>query len=185
MNDDEILDLFALRSESAIIRTREKYGRYCTKIIYSILGNREETEECENDVYLKLWKTVPPYRPDSLISFLTEISRNSAISVYRKKKAARRGGGQIDSALSELAECVDMNSDVEKENERKLLSEAVNEFLSVLPKEKRIVFVQRYWYMLSLKEIADFLGVGESKIKVMLHRTRKELKSYLKEKELY
>ena len=185
MNDEEILDLFSLRSENAISETRRKYGSFCSRIIYNILENREETEECENDVYMKLWRSMPPYRPLSLSAFIAEISRNTAISRYRKKKAVRRGAGQTDCALSELAECVDMNSDVEKENERKLLSEAVNEFLSELPKEKRIFFVQRYWYMMGVKEIAELSGKSESKVKVTLHRTRKELKEFLQKKDLY
>ena len=50
MNDEEILELFSLRSENAISETRRKYGNFCSKIIYNILENREETEECENDV---------------------------------------------------------------------------------------------------------------------------------------
>lgn len=185
MNDDDILELYALRSENAISETRLKYGNFCSRIIYNILGNREETEECENDIYLKLWKTVPPYKPASLSAFIAEISRNTAISKYRKKKAARRGAGQIEYALSELAECVDMSSDVEKENERKLLAEALNDFLSQLPKEKRVMFVQRYWYMMSVKEIAQNNGIKESNVKVTLHRTRNELKNYLQKKELY
>lgn len=185
MNDQEILELFTLRSENAISETKLKYGYYCRKIISNILASREETEECENDTYVKLWKSVPPYKPESLGAFIAEISRNLAISRYRKKTAARRGSGQIEYALSELAECVDMNSDVEKESDKKILSEALNEFLSGLSKEKRIIFVRRYWYMMSTKEIAEMCDAKESRIRVMLHRTRKELKEFLQKKELY
>ena len=53
MDDDKIVDLFWQRAESAIRETEKKYARYIKYIAYRILGNHEDAEECENDVYLK------------------------------------------------------------------------------------------------------------------------------------
>ena len=45
-----------------------------------------------------------------------------------------------------------------------------------------MIFLRRYWYLSSIKEIAKDLGMSESKIKMMLLRLRKEFRTYL-EKE--
>ena len=62
------------------------------------------------------------------------------------------------------------------------LREAVNEFLDSLGRERRIVFIQRYWYMLGISEIAAERGMTEGAVKMSLKRTRDSLKIFL-EKE--
>jgi len=58
-------------------------------------------------------------------------------------------------------------------------SEAMNTFLGDLKTEKRVIFVKRYWYARSVKEISSELGISESKVKMSLLRTREELREHL------
>ena len=51
MDDNRIIELFFNRDEGAIEQARDKYGRYLSTILYNILGDREDCEECENDTY--------------------------------------------------------------------------------------------------------------------------------------
>ena len=57
----------------------------------------------------------------------------------------------------------------------------INAFLEKLKTETRIIFVRRYYYADSVKEIAQRLAIGESKVKTTLFRVRQELKVYLEE----
>ena len=66
--------------------------------------------------------------------------------------------------------------------EEMIFCEMMNDFLSSLDKKSRIVFMQKYWYFCSVKEIADNLGLSESNVKVTLHRVRAKLRKFL-EKE--
>ncbi len=184
LDDAEILELYVGRSEEAVSRTAEKYGKYCHTIAYNILVNNEESDECVNDTYFRAWKAIPPHMPQRLSTFLGKITRNLALNIYQKRKAAKRGTGQIESALSELKECVDMNSDVERESDRRLITEAVNRFLSYQKKEKCDIFMQRYWYLMSIKQISLQSGIKENQIKSVLFRMRAELKEYLKKEDL-
>jgi RNA polymerase sigma-70 factor (ECF subfamily) len=59
------------------------------------------------------------------------------------------------------------------------LAEALNAFLASLPRPKRVLFVQRYWYLMPVKTIAEHRGVSESQVKSALFRIRKELRAYL------
>jgi RNA polymerase sigma-70 factor (ECF subfamily) len=61
----------------------------------------------------------------------------------------------------------------------KELGELMNQFLEKRKKEHRILFIMRYWYSMSIKEICTKTGYSETKVKNILLRERKELKKYL------
>ena len=84
--------------------------------------------------------------------------------------------------LDELLECVPATNSTEQAVEEKILVEVLNCFLDDLPEEKMKIFMRRYWYMSSIKEIADDFEMSESKVKMILSRNRNKLKQIL-EKE--
>ena len=182
MNDEMILDLYWARSESAINETAKKYGNYCLAIATGILQNNEDAEECVSDTYLKAWEAIPPQRPVIFKSFLGKITRNLSLNKYKEHKTKKRGGGEIALMLSELEECIPSRSNVETEYESNQVIEIINSWLLSLERENRVVFVRRYWYADTIKIIAARFKISESKVKSMLFRTRKILKTYL-EKE--
>ena len=185
MNDQEIIERFWERQESAISATAEKYGKYCHSIAYNILYDHFDAEECVNDTYLGAWNSIPPQRPNSLMAFLGKIARNLALNRYKRYSAAKRGNGQVDVALSELENCVPDQQDVEQAAEDKRLVSVLNRFLYAQPLKKRNVFVRRYWYLYPIREIADLYGVSESNIKALLFRMRNELKETLEREEIW
>lgn len=182
MEDGEIIALYWARSESAIAETAGKYGAYCRSIAYHILCDAEDTEECVNDTYLHAWNAMPPQRPSRLSAFLGKITRNLSLDKYGYKMAAKRGGGQMPLVLDELLECIPVQGSVEQELEDRELVELLNHFLATLLPRNRNVFLRRYWYLNSVREIAADYGLGESNVKMILLRTREKLRRYL-EKE--
>ena len=182
MDDRQIIALYNERSEAALSETAKKYGRYCRSIAYNILSNEEDCEECVNDTWLKAWEAIPPQCPDSLPAFLGRITRNLALNRYKHNTREKRGGGQTPLVLEELADCIPGGSNAETAAEEALLVEVLNRFLEGLPVQKRKIFLRRYWYMSSVKEIAADFGLSESNVKMTLLRTRSKLKQTL-EKE--
>ena len=182
MEDEKIIELYWQRSPQAIDETSRKYGAYCMRLSMNILMNREDSEENVNDTYLRVWNAIPPQRPQFFAAFLGRIARNLALNRWEKCSAGKRGGGQIPLALEELAQCVPAPDHVERAAENQALTELLDAFLGGLPSETRKIFLQRYWYLCSVKEIAEDLGIGESKVKTTLFRTRNKLKQHL-EKE--
>lgn len=184
MNDQEIIALFWTRNERAIYVTAEKYGNYCHAIAYNILYNRLDAEECVNDTYLGAWNSIPPKKPNILTGFLGKITRNLALNRYKRDHAEKRGGGQVEIALSELENCIPDVKGVEQAVEEELLATVINKFLRAQAKNKRNVFVLRYWYLYPVKDIADMYGASESKIKAILFRMRNELRKTLEKEEI-
>ncbi len=179
MSDEQIVALFHERKEAAIAETAGKYGKYFYYIAYQILHNEQDSEECVNDTYLRAWNTIPPQKPKNLSAFLGKITRNLALDKYKYDSREKRGGGQILVALDELDECITSANDTEKIISDKELTDALNRFLAGLPVRKRQIFLRRYWYFSTISEIAKDFGMSESNVKIILHRTRRELKIYL------
>lgn len=182
MEDVKIVQLFFDRNEAAISESKNKYDKYLTKIANNILFNAEDAEECVNDTYLSAWKSIPPNKPEVLSTFLGKIARGHAIDIYRKKHADKRVPAEYCSSLDELEECVPGTSTVEDNLEAKRLGEVINEFLKGQKEDARNLFIGRYFYSDSLKEVAEYNGMTEAKAKMILFRTRQKLKEYL-EKE--
>ena len=181
MEDQQILDLYFARAESAISETDKKYGRYCHYIAYRILENDEDAKEIVNDTFLKAWNTIPPNRPDPLKPYVGMISRQLSLDRYEMYHAQKRGG-ELTLVLDELALCIPDADSREDIGESVALTEALNRFVHSLPRKAQKVFVRRYWYTGSISEIAKEYGMKESSVTVLLLRTRKKLKAFL-EKE--
>ncbi len=179
MEDKEIVDLYWQRDEKAISETAEKYGSYCYSIAHNILADNEDAEESVNDTYLNAWNSMPPHRPAVLSTFIGKITRYISLKKWRDKRAQKRGGGNIDLVYEELSDCVISKSTIDEELENKELSKLIDSFLDTLPSCEQSVFVCRYWYFDSISDIAKQFGFSESKVKSMLHRTRKKLKTKL------
>ncbi len=182
MEDKQIIDLYWARSETAISETASKYGRYCHSIAFNILRNHEDSEECVNDTFFNAWKAMPSQRPNKLSAFLGTITRNLSLKKWEQYSTAKRGLGQVPLALEELQDCIPASENVEQVADDLVLTELLNRFLSTLSTDNRKIFMRRYWYMNTIKEIAKGYSMSESKVKMSLLRSRNELKQLL-EKE--
>lgn len=182
MDDGKIVDLYWARDEKAITESQRKYGRMLSSLSYSLLSSYEDAEECVNDTYLDAWNAMPDARPEFLGAFLSKITRRISVDRFRAKHREKRGG--MNEILSELDECIPSEDRVERQYESRLLRDEINDFLYSQPKEKRVMFVLRYFYSKSVSEIARQISVGESKVKTTLFRMRKELQERLEEKKL-
>lgn len=182
MEDEKIIDLYWARREDAIVETDKKYGNYCKSIALHILKSMEDSEECVNDTWMKAWDSMPPKRPDFLSAFLGKITRNLSISRYRMNHARKRGSGEVELLLLELEDCIPSAKSVEEEVEGRETAEAIDRFLYGIDEESRNIFVRRYFFVDSIREIAGHFQISESKVKSQLFRTRNRLKDHL-EKE--
>ena len=183
LDDNQILDLYWARSEQAIEETARKYGGPVRRVARNILGNEEESEECVNDTWLAAWNSIPPRRPDPLLTWLCKITRNGALS-RRRQSLAQKRNSSFDVALDELEAVLAAPGSPERDYEARELAAAVNGFLEGLSREDRMAFLRRYWYGDPVKDIAARLGSGEHRISVRLFRIRKKLKDYLEKEGL-
>lgn len=182
MDDKTIVALYWERSEAAIEHSQQKYGTYCYCIANRILHSHQDSEECVNDTWVRAWHAMPPERPSFLQAFLGKITRNLALDRYAYDRAQKRGA-EVDRIAEEYWQCVP--SGEPSLADQAALHDAINGFLATLPKRTRIIFMQRYWYLCSIEQIAAEHGLAAGNVKVILHRTRRSFKEYLVSKGVF
>ena len=181
MDDSRIIELYFLRNEEALRETEKKYGSFIHITALNITGAPEDAEECANDTYLKLWNSIPPERPVYFKAYIGKLVRNTALSLYRKNKASKRDSS-MSVLLSELGDCLPSAVTVEDDFDGKNLSGLISEWLYSLSDENRALFIRRYWYGDSLKELSDKTGKPADKLAVLFFTLRKNLKKELEGK---
>ncbi len=184
MEDSRIVEMYWERNENAISETKQKYEKYLSKISYNILADIEDSKECVNDTYLRAWNSIPPHKPVRLSAFLAKITRQISIDIYRKRTSKKRAGSEYTLSLEELWDCASVDGNPEQEVDMKALSAAINSWLSSVSDNQRKVFVCRYFYFDSVKDISKHLEISESNVKSLLYRARLDLKNYLQKEEL-
>ncbi len=183
MEDEKIIQLYIAGDESALRETEKKYGDELKKLSFRITGSRDDSAECLNDTLMQAWKTVGSVRPDNLRAYLAKVTRNISLDCLKRRKTQKRSS--VSVALEELGDCL---PDVTRQSEffevidENTLAEEINCWLASIGKEKRVIFVRRYFKMETAREIAKSLDTNEGSLRVTLSRLRCSLKEYLEGK---
>ncbi|MBE6924811.1 MAG: sigma-70 family RNA polymerase sigma factor [Ruminococcaceae bacterium] len=174
MEDKDILALLWNRVEQAISAMVERYGRRLHLTAANLLHDQQDAEECVSDTYMAVWDAIPPKRPNCLSAYVYRTGRNIALNKLRARTTQKRGGYEL--SLDELEGCIPapcMENSME-------LGQALNQYLSTLNKDTRAIFLRRFWFGDSVKDIAKDFSMTESAISVRLNRAKAGLRSYLK-----
>lgn len=184
MEDADIIALYFARNEDAIRETSDKYGAYLDEVAYRILRSAPDAEEVVSDTCLGAWNAIPPTRPEVFRHFLSRIARNLSFNRLDYRTAKRRA--HTEALLSELDECVsDARADVEHAVETRELAAALDRFLEALDEQDCALFVARYYYAETLREVASDYGVTERQAKYRLSLLRAQLRGELAKEGLY
>lgn len=185
MEDQQIIQLYWDRLEQAIVESERKYGSYCRSIARRILAVEEDAEECVNDTWLHAWNAMPPQRPSILSAFFGKLARNLSLDRWRRNRAAKRGGSQVELALHELGDCLPASGGPEQALDEKETGRAISQFLRTQPELDRTLFIRRYWHLESMATLAQDFQLRESQVKSRLFRTRQRLKAALEKEGIF
>lgn len=177
MDDLQIIELYVARDERAIKETDIKYGALCFRVANDILCSREDAEECVNDTYWNVWNKIPPERPNNFTAFLCKFTRNLSLKKLESANAAKRSAAIVP--LSEL-EAVLPDDRIAPDVSEEELGKLISAFLRQEKKEARDIFLRRYWFFDSIRDIAIRYSFSESKVRSVLFRTRKRLREFLR-----
>ncbi len=177
MQDESIIDLFFERSEQALSEVQKKYGKLCRQVAYNILSNSEDADEAVNTAYMRIWNAIPPARPKSLCGYICAAVRNTALNAFDALRRRR-----CDELYDELTEVIADARTVEDDFDSRQIMAFINEFLAKTSKKSRQIFTARYYYNMSIKDIAEAAGYTETSVKTRLSRTRAELRKFLEER---
>ncbi len=177
MNDNKIMSLLLRRSEDAIPALAARFGHRLYLTAVNILGSIRDAEESVSDTYLAIWNAIPPGQPDPLAGFVYQTGRNQALKKLRSRTALKRSGN-YDLSLEELAECIPGPA-LEETVEARELGLTIDRFLDRQSAQTRAIFLRRYWFGDSVKDIARAFSMKEPAVSLRLTRTKEKLHKYL------
>lgn len=180
MEDQEIIELFFARNEEAIRRTDAVYGGRLFCLADHILQSDRDAEESVSDTYWKAWQTIPPLRPAHFFGYIAKICRNFALKKVDWKNAGKRKA-EIVTLTQEMEACIPDAAGKREEDAREL-GQILDGFLRTLTPDNRMIFLRRYWYADTVREIAARCGISEGAVQMRLNRTKSRLAACL-EKE--
>lgn len=183
-DDSDLIALYESRNEHAIRETQARYGTICEHLVNRILRDPQDTEECISDTMLHIWNAIPPAKPKSFRAFLVTVAKRLALNRLEQRQAVKRGGTEQDVSLDTLPDVLEASDDTALAAEQRMLKDAFRRFLGSLPKQTRLIMIDRYWLMYSVSEIAEAHGISKSAVKMTLLRTRKKLGEFLREEGL-
>ena len=183
MEDRKLIALFFERSEQAITALTLRFGNRLYATAYNILNSREDAEEAVSDTYLALWNAIPPEKPDPLEGYVYRTGRNVALKKLRFLRAQKRSS-QYDISLDELSTVLS-SGNLEDSIDARELGLAIDRFLTTLPKQSRILFLRRYWFGDSVKQLSKEFSMSENTVSVRLSRIRTQLKTYLQKEGFF
>ena len=179
LHDEDIIALYWARDEKAIEETDFKYRSYLFSVVYHVLYDRLDCEECLNDTYLGAWNAIPPSRPNVLKAFLTTVARRIAIKRYHSGVRKRVIPSEMTVSLSELEDFVSGDEDVDAGFDAERLGLVISDFVRSLSNRRRYIFISRYYIAEPIADIASALGVSRSTVQKELVTIKRVLQEKL------
>ena len=151
------------------------------RTLYRLTGSREHLEDLAQEVFVRLYRALPNFRGESLVStYLYRITVNVAQNEWKRRKRTDRPLVSISedaSAWEDRLEHPDRNAEERMEEQEFRLS--VEEQLQGLSQIERTVLVLYHQEERSYEQIAAALGMPIGTIRTHLHRGRKKLRERL------
>lgn len=167
--DHDAFEELVLRHQHAVVGTVAK-----------MLGNPTEAEDIAQQVFLRLWKSAPRYKPSAkFTTFLFTITRNLVFNETRRKQ--RRKEHSLEEQEEDWHQRVPESSE-RQPDARALQSEmqrAVDQAIAALPAKQRLAVILRRYEQMPYEEIADVLNLSVSAVKSQLFRARTALRESL------
>lgn len=155
----------------------EKYHNDVFRTVFAVLRDQKEAEDAAQEVFLKIYTSLPQYKNQGFKTWMMRIAVNHAIDVKRKQARRRE---DVVSALEQQGMGTPKDS-VEKEiidHDRRSL---VMKKLSEAPESYREVIYGFYIAEKSYQEMADEQNVQVKTIETKLYRARHWIKKNWKE----
>lgn len=177
--DEEIVEMYWQRDPDAIHQTDQKYGKLLHNMAFNILSDLQDSEECQNDAYLRVWNAIPSTRPTEFYAFLMQIMRRVALNRYKEKSRKKRVPSQLTLSLEELQNSLSSGKTVEEEYDAKMLGELITEYVRGLDERQQYIFVDRYYMAEPVEKIAADLSVSVRTAYRELEKIKQGLKKHL------
>src|ERR1700732_4158398 len=155
------------------------------RTLLRLTGSREHVDDLAQDVFLRLYRALPSFRGEALITtYLYRITVNVAQDEWKRR---RRDDRPLVSLSDETADwearLQHPSRNAEEQMEEREFQQMVEEQLQRLSQVERTVLVLYHQEERTYEEIANVLGLPIGTVRTHLHRSRKKLREALQERQ--
>ncbi len=185
-NEKQIIQCFKKDSEKAICLAIEQYGGAVKTICSHILqgGNRSLVEDAMQESFVRLWEsmTTGGKIKKNFKGYLYQIARNCALDI--RQREIKKGCLSTDAMDYEGIEEILGQQSVSLEDEfaRRYNYAMVHETISEMEEPNRTIFLLKYFYYYTVREIAGVVHLSEDNVESRLRRQKKKLQEKLIER---
>ena len=150
----------------------EHYKYLMLNKAYAILRDTMLAEDAVSEAFIRIYKNIHKIddpTSNRCIAFVITITKNAALTMLSKNAA------QYDELEDDQRDSFDLEGHVVSD----ISSEKIYELLGGVAEELRSVFMLKYAYDMSHKEIGEALGISENNVTVRLHRAKKKVAALL------
>jgi RNA polymerase sigma-70 factor (ECF subfamily) len=160
-------------SQAWEVIVRRRHSRIYN-LAYRFTGRFDEAEDLTQEVFLKVYRTLHSYRPDSgaFETWIVRVARNHFIDHYRKHKAERLQTDPLEDEQGTARLAVARADNPAQAFERRESADLVHRLLARIPEDQREAVVLRDLEELTYEEIADILAVPVGTVKSRINRGR-------------
>lgn len=173
MSDKEILALMCSDNEEGLDRLIIKYGALVKTVVGYIVRNTSDCEEAVSDTFYKVWKnrcSIDLSRK-SLKNYVCMSARSCAVDKVR-------GIGRHDNIDIEGND-IGVDVDYTDETAKKINQQIIIQCIKAMRSPDREIFIDRYYFRMSVKDIAVRRRLNVKKVENILFRSKKKLKKAL------
>ena len=161
----------------------QAYRRRILGTISRLIGRPEDVEDVSQEVFIRLYFSLGQLRTAEVFEpWLYRLTVNASYDYLRK------GRRRLESRMADLSEQQVMMADAvagtraqNDEGEKRRVRDTVQELLSAVSEEDRILLTLKEVEGLSLKELEKIYHVNENALKVRLFRARQRVLKKMKE----
>lgn len=174
MKDEELVQFIIHNGNTSLFGIL--YDRYGQKVYQKCLGfaeSRDAAEDLTQDVFVKLYLNLKSFRGESKFStWLYSFTYNHCVNYSKSILKRHRDNVELQEEALYVST---VDEEVTDEEIFSLTVEKLQEALSLIDPEDKIVLLMKYQDDKSIKEIAQLLELGESAVKMRLHRAKKKI----------
>src|SRR3984885_1046752 len=155
------------------------------RTLLRLTGSREHLDDLAQDVFLRLYRALPSFRGDALITtYLYRIAVNVAQDEWKRRRKDRDTHVSLsDDTAGWEDRLAHPDSNAEEQLEEREFQESVEEQLQCLSQIERNILVLYHQEERSYEQIAAALGMPIGTIRTHLHRGRKKLREALRQRQ--
>ncbi len=184
LEEQAILERIRRGDESGFEEIVREHSGKVVGLAWRLVGTREDAEELAQEAFLRLHRSLPDFRGDSLIgTWLYRTTTRLAIDFLRRERIKRKVFffRQDNDSPDPVELASDSRQTPGEIFQTQEAMRSLRKNLQNLSSRQQVVFMLRHYEGLALKEIAEHLGLETGTVKAHLHRAVTQLRKDLVE----